>query len=145
MPEAGGRFPPAPQGSHRNLWKEPHLANSSWSVSGISRLGFFRDELNFSLSFSTNSLNSLAQTFQCERMRCQALSPRREDSLVHQKNPVTNSHSSNLPETWTEERGLLGLPASQSSQPRAPTWEGDRHPSAQGCGARRMLLALTPA
>lgn len=61
---------------------------------------------------------------------------------MHQKNPVTNSHSSNLPETWTEERGLLGL---LPPQPRAPTWEGDRHPSAQGCGARSTLLALTPA
>lgn len=45
------------------LWG-PHLANSSSSVSGISRLGFRRAELNFSLSRSTNSLNSLAQTWQ---------------------------------------------------------------------------------
>lgn len=49
--------------------EEAYLAKSSLSVSGISRLEFFRAELNFSLSFSTNSLNSLAQTFQEERMR----------------------------------------------------------------------------
>lgn len=61
--------PLAPR-SHRTFLEEPYLANSSSSVSGISRFGFFRAELNFSLSFATNSLNSLAQTCRCERMRC---------------------------------------------------------------------------
>ena len=56
--------------SHRTFLEEPYLENSSSSVSGISRFGFFRAELNFSLSFATNSLNSLAQTCRRERMRC---------------------------------------------------------------------------
>lgn len=64
--------------------QEPHLANRSWSVSGISRLGFLRAELNFSLSFSTNSLYSLAQTFQDERMRLSPFFPPRVVLLMHQ-------------------------------------------------------------